>query len=70
MGHVGLQQQLVELGYRVFAITFSHPHGDNYIQAQQLADAVQQVCSRCGVQKVDLVVHSKEALLLAYTCPA
>jgi triacylglycerol lipase len=59
MGHVGLQQQLVELGYRVFAITFSHPHGDNYIQAQQLADAVQQVCSRCGVQKVDLVVHSK-----------
>ena len=49
MGHVGLQQQLVELGYRVFALTFSHPHGDNYIQAQQLADAVQEVCSCCGV---------------------
>ena len=59
MGHVGLQQQLVELGYRVFALTFSHPHGDNYIQAQQLADAVQEVCSRCGVPQVDLVVHSK-----------
>lgn len=59
MGFMGLQQQLVELGYRVFAITFSHSHGDNFIQAEQLADAISVVQDLSGAEKVDLLAHSK-----------
>lgn len=59
MGYTGLQQQLLQLGYRVFALTFPHSHGDNFYQALHLADAVNQVCQLCGVKQVDLVTHSK-----------
>ncbi|MDD4801532.1 MAG: alpha/beta fold hydrolase [Syntrophomonas sp.] len=59
LGFEGIQQQLVSLGYRVFALTFSHSHGDNFIQAEQLADAILRVKNLCKVQKVDIVAHSK-----------
>lgn len=59
MGYPGLQQQLVKLGHRVFSLTFPHSHGDNFYQAQMIADAVNEICRRCRVDKVNLVTHSK-----------
>ena len=57
-GH-GLLHFLVANAYPVFAITFSHPHGDNYLQAEQLAEAIRQVTMATGKPRVDLVAHSK-----------
>ena len=62
LGYTGLQQQLVELGYRVFALSFSHPHGDNYYQALQLADAISRVRELTGAPQVDVLAHSKGGL--------
>lgn len=59
MGYEGLQQQLLELGYRVFAITFSHTHGDNFIQAEQLAAAISRVRELTGIEQIDLLAYSK-----------
>ncbi|MDD3853239.1 MAG: alpha/beta fold hydrolase [Syntrophomonadaceae bacterium] len=59
MGYTGLQQQLVSLGYRVFSVTFSHSHGDNFYQAMQLADAIDRVKQLTGAGTVDVVAHSK-----------
>lgn len=59
MGYDGLQQQLLALGYRVFAITFSHTHGDNFIQAEQIAAAISRICSVTGKDQIDLVAYSK-----------
>ncbi len=59
MGYQGLQQQLVALGYRVFAICFSHYHGDNYIQAEQLAAAIARVKEICACDQINLIAHSK-----------
>jgi len=59
MEYTGLQQQLTSLGYRVFVMTFSHLHGDNYIQAEQLADAISRVREITGQRKIDIIAHSK-----------
>lgn len=59
MGYTGLQQQLVSLGYRVFSVTFSHSHGDNFYQAMQLADAIDRIKKLTGAGTVDVVAHSK-----------
>ncbi len=61
----GLMQFLVKNGYPVFAITFSHPHGDNFLQAQQLANAVDRIKTvlKGGDSfKVNVVCHSKGAM--------
>lgn len=62
MGMEGLQQQLNALGYRVFALTFSHSHGDNFYQAEHLADAIARVKTICRVETVDVLAHSKGGL--------
>lgn len=59
IGKKGLQQHLVQLGYRVFAITFSHSHGDNFYQAEQVAHAINHVKEICDVEQVDIIAHSK-----------
>lgn len=59
MGYLGLQQQLVALGYRVFAVCFSHYHGDNFFQAEQLAAAITQIKDLCDCDQIDLIAHSK-----------
>jgi len=61
----GLMKFLVDRGYSVFAITFSHPHGDNFLQAQQLANAISRIKSvtKGGPDfKIDIVCHSKGAM--------
>lgn len=52
-------------GFAVFAVTFSHPHGDNFLQAEQLAAVIARVKERMsgGADfQVDLVTHSKGAM--------
>lgn len=51
--------------FRVFALTFPHPFGDNDNQAMQLAWALGIVRARTGVGAVDVVAHSKGGLALA-----
>ncbi|PKL44033.1 MAG: hypothetical protein CVV41_09725 [Candidatus Riflebacteria bacterium HGW-Riflebacteria-1] len=58
----GLMQHLVKQGFSVFAITFSHPHGCNFLQAQQLANAITRIKSVTGSEKVDVIAHSKGAM--------
>ncbi|HNY11615.1 MAG TPA: hypothetical protein PKK26_08505, partial [Candidatus Wallbacteria bacterium] len=61
----GIMQYLVKQGYPVFAITFSHPHGDNFLQAQQIANAItriKQVLKGGDDFKVDVICHSKGAM--------
>lgn len=58
----GLMQYLSTRGYKVFAIGFAHKEGDNYMQAQEVGDAVALIKARLGVAKVDLVSWSKGEL--------
>ncbi len=58
----GLMQYLAKMGYPVFAVTFSHPQGDNFIQAHQLSIAINRVKQVTKSKKVDLVCHSKGAM--------
>lgn len=55
----GLMQSLVNAGHRVFAVNFSHMFGDNYLQAQIIADAIDVIQTRLGVPQVDVVAWSK-----------
>lgn len=55
----GLMQYLAERGYAVFAISFPHTQGNNLIQSELLADAIEVVKTRTGKSKVDVVAHSK-----------
>ncbi len=58
----GMMQHLVKEGFSVFAITFSHPHGDNFLQAQQVANAIARIREVTGASKVDVICHSKGAM--------
>jgi pimeloyl-ACP methyl ester carboxylesterase len=58
----GLMQFLVQRGFSVFGITFSHPHGDNFLQAQQVANAISRIREVTGAARVDVVCHSKGAM--------
>lgn len=55
----GFMQKFVRAGYPVFAVNFSHNHGCNYLQAEQIHNAVQVIRQRTGANKVHLVAHSK-----------
>jgi hypothetical protein len=55
----GLMQYLAGRGHRVFAIGFAHKQGDNYMQAQQVGDAIALIKARLGVTRVDVVGWSK-----------
>lgn len=58
----GMMQSLVKSGFSVFGITFSHPHGDNFFQAQQVANAINRIREVTGAEQVDIVCHSKGAM--------
>ncbi len=55
----GLKQHLSNDGYKVFSITFAHPHGDNYYQREVLDAAIDRIKEVTGAAKVDLIAHSK-----------
>lgn len=52
-------------GRPVYGITFSHPHGDVFQQAEIVADAIARIKERTGAAKVDVVSHSKGGLASA-----
>jgi pimeloyl-ACP methyl ester carboxylesterase len=60
----GLMQQFSSNGFRVFAVNFAQKQGDNYMQAQVVADAIQIIKTRLGVPQVDLVGWSKGATVV------
>jgi MYXO-CTERM domain-containing protein len=49
----------------VYAITFAHPHGDVFEQAEVVADAIARIKVRTGASKVDIVSHSKGGIATA-----
>jgi len=49
----------------VFVLTFAHPHGDVFMQAEVVADAIARIKERRGVDQVDVVGHSKGAIAAA-----
>lgn len=55
----GLAARLSKAGRAVFAVTFAHPHGDNVLQAEGLANAIARIKHVTRARKVDLVAHSK-----------
>lgn len=46
-------------GFETYAITFAHRHGDNFLQAEQVANALALITARHPGVKVDVVAHSK-----------
>lgn len=55
----GLMQYLSQRGYRVFAVSFSHPAGDNFFWSEHIADAIRVIRQRIGASQIDLVAWSK-----------
>jgi triacylglycerol esterase/lipase EstA (alpha/beta hydrolase family) len=55
----GLAQYLDDAGYPLFAITFAHSQGDNFIQCHQLSNAIDVIKKATGFDKIDIVAHSK-----------
>jgi len=62
---VPLARFLAAQGRSVFAVTFAHPHGDCYQQAEQLANAIARVQQVTGRDVVDVIGHSKGAIAAA-----
>jgi triacylglycerol lipase len=54
-----LPQFLRSQGFQVYAVTFAHSQDDNYLWAQQVANAVRRIRQITGSSKVDLLGHSK-----------
>jgi hypothetical protein len=67
-GGAGLAAHLAASGRRVLAITFAHPHGDNWMQAEQVANAIARVRALTGAPQVDLVGHSKGGVSARIYC--
>ena len=55
----GLAQRLRDEGHEVYAITFAHKQDDNFLWAEQIANAVDFIKKEQGVDKIDLLAHSK-----------
>ncbi|MEZ4238027.1 MAG: MYXO-CTERM sorting domain-containing protein [Myxococcota bacterium] len=52
-------------GRPVYALTFAHPHGDVFLQAEVVADALAAIEARTGAPQVDVVAHSKGGIAAA-----
>jgi triacylglycerol lipase len=55
----GLAQRLREDGHDTFALTFAHNQDDNFLWAEQIANAIAEIKKDTGADKVDIVAHSK-----------
>jgi pimeloyl-ACP methyl ester carboxylesterase len=58
-GFITMATHMDELNRPVYALTFAHPHGDVFMQAELVADAIARIKERTGAAQVDLVAHSK-----------
>jgi triacylglycerol lipase len=57
--HSGLTQAMKRQGMQVFSCTFAHNHDDNFVQAQQIGNALARIREITGSPQVDVVGHSK-----------
>ena len=64
-GFVTMATKMDWAGRPVYAITFAHPHGDVFEQAEIVADAIARVRELTGAPQVDLVSHSKGGISVA-----
>ncbi len=64
-GFVTMATKMDWAGRPVYAITFAHPHGDVFEQAEIVADAIARVRAITGAAQVDLVSHSKGGISVA-----
>lgn len=55
----GLAQRLRDEGHETYALTFAHNQDDNFLWAEQIANAISEIKKETGSEKVDLVAHSK-----------
>jgi triacylglycerol lipase len=55
----GLAQRLTDEGHPTYAVTFAHNQDDNFVWAEQIANAIAEIKKDTGSDKVDLVAHSK-----------
>lgn len=55
----GLAQKLRDEGHATYALTFAHNQDDNFVWAEQIANAIDKIKKETGAEKVDLVAHSK-----------
>ena len=53
---------LSRAGFDSYALTFAHNQGDNFQQAEQIANAVALLREETGAQRVDVVAYSKGAM--------
>ncbi len=60
-----LARSLAARGRAVFALSFAHPNGDCFQQAEQVANAIARVRELTGAAQVDLVGHSKGGIASA-----
>lgn len=54
-----LPDKLRAEGFDVYFVSFAHPHDDNFVWAEQMANCIERVKQLSGKDKVDLVAHSK-----------
>ncbi len=64
-GFIGMATHQNNLGRPVYALTFAHPHGDSFMQAEVVADAIARIRERTGAAQVDVVSHSKGGISTA-----
>ena len=50
---------LSRAGFHVYAPTFAHRHGDNFLQAEQVANVIELMAERHPGYKADMVAYSK-----------
>jgi triacylglycerol lipase len=55
----GLPQKLRDEGHEVYFVSFAHPHDDNFVWAEGLANSIERVKQLTGKKEVDVVAHSK-----------
>ncbi|MEQ1505180.1 MAG: hypothetical protein ABMB14_23305 [Myxococcota bacterium] len=63
--YVTLATHFDQLNRPVYAMTFGHPHGDVFMQAELVADAIAVIRARTGADQVDVVAHSKGGIAAA-----
>lgn len=64
-GFITLATHMDELNRPVYALSFAHPHGDVFQQAEVVADAIARIRARTGAAQVDVVAHSKGGIAAA-----
>lgn len=62
-GTRGMLAALEDKGYRVFALTFPHKHGNLFYEAEYLAGAIAVVRAATGAAKVTVIGHSSGGLV-------